>query len=426
MAKTRRTRPTIRDVAAEAGVSVSSVSRTLNGGIYTSAELHARIMRAVKRLGFEPDQAAQALRSRASNTIGCMVADVSNPHYTGMVSAAEEEFQRAGFLLMLAATKHEEVREAAFLSAVRRRQMDGLLLFAGDNSHKDFMKGLATLDLPCVSVDREVPGSVPVRVDHRGGALEATRYLLGLGHRRIALLTGSAAVLPSTERLAGYRQAHQEAKIEVDPTLIRPHMQGANTAFSSVCQLLQSAKPPTAIISLGTSMLAEVLEAITSNGLRYPQDVSLVCSGDTDLARHATPAISALSWDMNEVGRTAARLLLEQIRDDDKPRSSEPVFLPTRLILRHTCAAPATPARGRKKPRANNRPAAPPRIARRRRAPSRWRSRRRALRGSRYGSCPWSAPRRASASRPAESTPRRRGGSPGSDRPSSAHIPRRP
>ncbi len=167
-------------------------------------------------------------------------------------------------------------------------------------------------------------------------------------YKRQALLTGSAAVLPSTERLAGYRQAHQEAKIEVDPTLIRPHMQGANTAFSSVCQLLQSAKPPTAIISLGTSMLAEVLEAITSNGLRYPQDVSLVCSGDTDLARHATPAISALSWDMNEVGRTAARLLLEQIRDDDKPRSSEPVFLPTRLILRHSCAAPATPARGRK------------------------------------------------------------------------------
>ncbi|WGR92722.1 LacI family DNA-binding transcriptional regulator [Bradyrhizobium sp. ISRA435] len=88
-------------------MSVSSVSRTLNGGIYTSAELHARIMRAVKRLGFEPDSAAQALCSRASNTIGCMVADFSNPHYTGMVSAAEEEFQRAGFLLMLAATKHE-------------------------------------------------------------------------------------------------------------------------------------------------------------------------------------------------------------------------------------------------------------------------------------------------------------------------------
>jgi LacI family transcriptional regulator len=335
-------RPTIRDVAAQAGVSVSSVSRALNGGNYTSAELHARIMRAVKRLGFEPQSAAQALRSRASHTIGCMVADFSNPHYTDMVSAAEEEFQRAGYLLMLAATKHEEEREAAFLSAVRRRRMDGLLLFAGDNAHKTFMKSLTTLDLPCVTVDREVQGAASVRIDHRGGALEVTRYLIGLGHRRIALLTGSAAVLPTSERLAGYRQAHLEAKIEVDPGLIRPHMQATNTAFSSVCQLLQAPKPPTAIITLGTEMLAQVLEAISSNGLRYPTDVSIVCSGDTGLARHATPAISALSWDMNEVGRVAAKLLLERIGDSSQSAPGEPIYLPTRFTLRHSCAPPAT------------------------------------------------------------------------------------
>jgi LacI family transcriptional regulator len=344
MAKSPRNppaRPTIRDVAAQAGVSVSSVSRALNGGNYTSAELHARIMRAVKRLGFEPQSAAQALRSRASHTIGCMVADFSNPHYTDMVSAAEEEFQRAGYLLMLAATKHEEERETAFLSAVRRRRMDGLLLFAGDNAHKTFMKSLATLDLPCVTVDREVQGAASVRIDHRGGALEVTRYLIGLGHHRIALLTGSAAVLPTSERLAGYRQAHLEAKIEVDPGLIRPHMQGANTAFSSVCQLLQAPKPPTAIITLGTEMLAQVLEAIASNGLRYPGDVSIVCSGDTGLARHATPAISALSWDMNEVGRVAAKLLLERIGDSSQSAPGGPIYLPTRFILRHSCAPPA-------------------------------------------------------------------------------------
>ena len=220
MSKARRTRPTIRDVAAEAGVSVSSVSRTLNGGIYTSAELHARIMRAVKRLGFEPDQAAQVLRSRASNTIGCMVADFSNPHYTGMVSAAEEEFQRAGFLLMLAATKHEEAREAAFLSAVRRRQMDGLLLFAGDNSHKDFMKGLATLDLPCVTVDREVPDSIPVRVDHRGGApVQPPQPAAGaIRHRR-------------RRGKAPFRQVRRQPEAEGQRGLVRaPLEQGQNEA----------------------------------------------------------------------------------------------------------------------------------------------------------------------------------------------------
>lgn len=298
-------------------------------------------MRAVKHLGFEPQSAAQALRARASHTIGCMVADFSNPHYTDMVSAAEEEFQRAGYLLMLAATKHEEERETAFLSAVRRRQMDGLLLFAGDNSHKTFMKGLSTMELPCVTVDREVKGAPSVRIDHRGGALEVTRYLIGLGHRRIALLTGSAAVLPTSERLAGYRQAHREAKLPIDPGLIRPHMQGTDTAFSSTSRLLQGPKPPTAIISLGTDMLAQVLDAIASNGLRYPRDVSIVCSGDTGLSRHATPAISALSWDMDEVGRVAARLLLEKIRDGTGKAQSGPIYLPTRFIQRQSCAPPA-------------------------------------------------------------------------------------
>jgi LacI family transcriptional regulator len=276
-----------------------------------------------------------------------MVPELSNPHYSGMISAAEEEFQREGYLLMLAATRHEEKRETAFISAVRRRRMDGLLLFAGDNTHKEFMKGVVTMDLPCVTIDREVPGAPTVRIDHRGGALEVTRYLIGLGHRRIALLTGSAAVLPSTERIAGYRQAHAEEKIEVDTQLIRSHMQGTSVAFSSVCQLLQAPKPPTAIITLGTNMLSDVLDAVTSNGLRYPQDLSIVCSGDTDLARHATPSISALTWDINEAGRIAARRLLEKIRNGETVDESKPIYLPTRFILRHSCSPPLEPRRAR-------------------------------------------------------------------------------
>ena len=199
----------------------------MNGEPHISPELHARIMRAVNRLRFEPHSAAQALRSRESKTIGCMVSDLSNPLYSEMINGAEEEFQRAGYVLMLAATRHEQDRETAFISAVRRRRMDGLLLFAGDNAHTDFTGALANLDLPCVAIDREVPGVPSVRADHRGGGLEITRYLIGLGHRRIALLTGRAALLPSSERLAGYRQAHTEAKLEVDPDLIRPQTQGS-------------------------------------------------------------------------------------------------------------------------------------------------------------------------------------------------------
>jgi LacI family transcriptional regulator len=336
-------RATIRDVAAQAGVSVSSVSRVMNGEPHTSPELHARIMRAVNHLRFEPHSAAQALRSRESKTIGCMVADLSNPLYSEMINGAEEEFQRAGYVLMLAATRHEQDRETAFVSAVRRRRMDGLLLFAGDNAHTDFTGALANLDLPCVAIDREVPGVPSVRADHRGGGLEITRYLIGLGHRRIALLTGRAALLPSSERLAGYRQAHAEAKLEVDPDLIRPQTHGSSIAFSDVCQLLQGPDRPTAIITLGTHMLAGVIDALTSNGLRYPDDMSLVCIGDTDLARYATPGISALTWDLDQMGRVAANILLDRIRGGDEARKIRPVYLPTRFILRHSGAKPRAP-----------------------------------------------------------------------------------
>jgi len=343
MRQAQPVRPTIRDVAAHAGVSVSSVSRVLNGEPHTSPELHARIMRSVDRLRFEPSSAAQALRSRESKTIGCMVSDLLNPLYSEMISGAEEEFQRAGYVMMLAATRNEEDRETAFVSAVRRRRMDGLLLFAGDDAHTNFTGALANLDLPCVAIDRDVPGIPTVRADHRGGGLEITRYLIGLGHRRIALLTGRAALLPSSERVAGYRQAHAEAGLDVDPELIRAQTQGSSTAFSDACQLLRDPNRPTAIITLGTHMLAGVLDALSGSGLRYPDDVSLVCIGDTDLARHATPGISALTWDLDRMGRLAAGILLDRIRGNDDGKTIRPVYLPTRFILRHSGASPLAP-----------------------------------------------------------------------------------
>ena len=201
----------------------------------------------------------------------------------------------------------------------------------------------AEAQVPAVPAFREVPGVPSVRADHRGGGLEITRYLIGLGHRRIALLTGRAALLPSSERLAGYRQAHAEAKLAVDPDLIRPQTQGSSIAFSDVCQLLQGPDRPTAIITLGTHMLAGVMDALASNGLRYPDDMSLVCIGDTDLARHATPGISALTWDLDQMGRVAANILLDRIRGGDEARKVRPVYLPTRFILRHSGANPRAP-----------------------------------------------------------------------------------
>jgi LacI family transcriptional regulator len=294
-------------------------------------------MRAVDMLGFEPDSAAQAMRSRATNTIGCMVSDISNPLYAEIINGADQELQRENYILMLGTTRQEEQQELALISALRRRRMDGLLLTAGEDWHAATGAALAALKMPCVGIDRIDPGASTVRADHRSGAMEATRYLIGLGHRRIALLMGSATMLPGAERLAGFRQAHEAAGVEIDMSLVRPQMLATSFAFSEVRHLLQIADPPTAIITLGTRMLAGVLEALASSGLKVPEDVSLISVGDTDLARHATPSVTALTWDLGELGRTAGRTLLEQIRAGGEavPKA---ILLPTRLILRHSCA----------------------------------------------------------------------------------------
>lgn len=333
-------RPTIKDVAAEAGVSVSSVSRVLNGGPYTSKSLHQRIMKAVQELGFEPDYAAQAMRSRATNTVGCMVSDISNPLYGDIVNGAEEEFQRAGYVMMLGATKHEADRETALLSVVRRRRMDGLLMLAGFNDQPAFRDSIENLDMPCVTIDRELPGSPSVRTDHRGGGYEATRHLISLGHKRIALLTGRMNLFPSIERYNGYEQAHIDAGLTVDPKLVRPQNQASSFAFSDVHDLLRQPNRPTALITMGTHMLASVLEALASTGMRYPRDISLVCVGDTDLAHYATPSISAISWNLNEMGRIAAQMLLDKISKRNE-HNGKTIYLPTKFIIRQSCDQPS-------------------------------------------------------------------------------------
>jgi LacI family transcriptional regulator len=106
-----------------------------------------------------------------------------------------------------------------------------------------------------------------------------------------------------------------------------------------VCQLPQGPNRPTAIITLGTHMLASVMDALASNAVQYPRDISLVCVGDTDFARHATPAISSPTWDLGEIGRIAARILLDKISNGDATHDIRPVYLPTSFVIRHSCGA---------------------------------------------------------------------------------------
>jgi LacI family transcriptional regulator len=336
---------TIRDVAQAAGVSLSSVSRALNGGKNVSARVVRDVTAAANRLGYQPDYLARGLRTRSSGMVGCLVSDVSNPLNAGIVRAAEARLRDAGYLLVVASTANDPGRERAAADAFRARRMDGMLVAPGSDANSKAWRDLAIAGTPVVIVDRDAPEDEDgmrwpaVQVDHRGGARAATRYLIALGHRRIALLTADDRMRPSRERIAGFRETFAEEGI--DPTGAQVCIQESSMDFAhgDALALLRDRERPTALIALGTRILAGTLRAARDLGLSVPGELSVLSVGDTDLAAVHTPAVTALRWNLADVGRAAAELLLQRLRGEIVGRAQSHA-LPVDLVLRESCAPP--------------------------------------------------------------------------------------
>jgi LacI family transcriptional regulator len=332
-------RATIREVAAAAGVSVGSVSRALSGGTYVSADLRERVAAAALELGYEPNSAAQALRGVAAPTVGCIISDVSNPLYAELVSAAEAKLQEAGYVFVLGNSHGEVRRELELIRTFKRRRIDGLLMTLSDETAPELIDAVSGVEAPLVLLDRDIAVERDcVSVDHRGGGHSIVRYLAGLGHQRFLLVTPGEHVRPGRERILGMKLALEDAGLDPQSLVLCAQRSSVAMAFSEVNQALARSPRPTAVIVLGSQMLAGTLSAIASSGLRVPDDVSLVSIGDTDLARFAGNGVTALRWDLQLVGRQAAELLLARIAEPARPPHR--IVFPTELIPRRSSAAP--------------------------------------------------------------------------------------
>ena len=333
-------------MARAAGVSLSSVSRALNGGKNVSPRIAREVTAAAQKLGYQPDFAARSLRTRSSGLVGCLVSDVSNPLNATIVQAAEARLRQSGYLLIIANTANDAIRERAVASEFRGRRLDGMLIAPCSDANDGLWRDLVAAGTPVVVLDRDPlhedgeAESPAVLVDHRAGAIAATRYLIGLGHRRIALLTADARMRPSRERIAGFREAFSEAGL--DPAGAQLSIQSTPMDFAQgdALKLLRAENRPTAIVALGTRILAGVLRAARELELSVPGDLSVLSVGDTDLAAVHTPAITCLRWSLDDVGRAAAELLLQRLGGQAGTAQSR-ALLPVDLVLRESCAPPA-------------------------------------------------------------------------------------
>jgi LacI family transcriptional regulator len=331
---------TIRDVARVSGVSVGTVSRSLNAPDLVRPETLVKVRAAISALDFRPDSRAQNMRRKSTLTVGFIVDDIANPVHAELFKAADATLREHGFSLYLVNTDGRARQEADAVEMLQRGRADGILMTINSERDPVTLKRLEALRVPSVLLDRDVPMPLDaVLPNHAAGMAQATEYLIGLGHRRIALITAGHDIRPGRERVRGFTETFERLGIALPHDLIRSQSLSAEYGFRETLSLMQARDRPTAIIAGGNRTLVGVLRAFQELSVSFPGDISLVSCDQTDLSRLYPGPITLIDRSMADIGRTAAQLLLERLAGNETlpPRR---VTFPTRLILGRSCAPP--------------------------------------------------------------------------------------
>lgn len=337
---------TIRDVARLAGVSTMTVSRVVNNSGYTSPATRLRVERAVEELGYVPNAVARHLRSKQTKAIALVVSDITNPFFTTIARGVEDLAGERGFAVMFCNTDESDDEEARYLRLLIERQVDGVLLVPA-GSPRASIGLLRAHKVPLVVLDRRVPGLRVnnVRCDSEAGAHALARHLIGLGHRRIGVLTGRRAISTSVDRVAGVRRALEEAGLALDEALVR--WGGFNFGNANLADGHQMAEsvltatddPPTALFAANNFIAFGTFRALRELDLRVPDDISVVAFDDLPTEWVSDPFLTVAAQPAYEIGRRAAEMMIDSLVGEGTT-TSQSVVLPFEVIIRRSTAAP--------------------------------------------------------------------------------------
>jgi LacI family transcriptional regulator len=326
---------TIKEVAARAGVSTATVSRHLGGQTVRAA---VQIGRAVDQLGYTPSPVARSLKSGVSFAIGVVVPDVANPFFAAVVKGVESVTRQGSYNLLLCNTDESVVRQQQVLEFLAKR-VDGILL--APVVEQDSADRLASLGLPVVCIDRQMGAEGQfdsVVVDNRGGARLAGEHLLGLGHRRLAMIHGPLTSTPGRERYESFLETAEAYGIELPARYIQDGGFQERGGYQAALRLFASSEAPTALFVANNVMTIGALKALHELGVRIPTDLSLICFDDLDLASVLSPPLTVVDRPTTEQGVLAMRLLLTRLDTSRPPAPPRTIRLDTRLLVRGSCA----------------------------------------------------------------------------------------
>ena len=340
-------RPTIREVAASAGVSYQTVSRVINGDGYVADATRARVLDAISRLNFVPNGIARSLSSRRSHTLGVVSNDISDHSFAEMAAGAELEARRQGFYLIIGSVEDESPDdEEAYLRLMQQRRIDGLIV-ARPHLRPASRRLLAAINdsIPTVAIASRLEARRfhSVDIDNRGGGRLAAAHLIEKGHRAIATITGPLDWPSAQARLDGAREALRAAGISGDLLVATSAEWGVEGGRSAMTRLLESGGRFTALFAQSDLLALGAIAELQARNLSVPGDVSVVGYDDIPVARYLTPALTTVRQPMPEVGARAVRLLVEELATPSgagRPRRRHQL-VDVSLVVRDSVAIPA-------------------------------------------------------------------------------------
>ncbi len=330
-------RMTLKYIAGRMGLSVTTVSRVLNGQA-RQYRISEKTVSAVRQLAaevnFSPNRVARGLRLNRTESIGVVIPDVSNPFFAGIVRQIALGARRCHYSVIVCDSQETEELEIESLDLLRGRGVEGIVLCPVGRSAEHLLR-FEEGDLPIVLADRYFPGlRLPYVVsDNLSGAREATEHLIRNGHRRIACLQGLAGTSPNEDRLHGYSEALKAHRIPLDETLIVGDSFGEQNGYIAAKLLLKAANPFTAILAFSNLISLGAIRALSEEGLRIPGDISLVSFDDQPYSAYLAAPMTTISQSSSEMGQIAVKLLFDRIHWPERVVRGG-ILLPTSLVER--------------------------------------------------------------------------------------------
>jgi DNA-binding LacI/PurR family transcriptional regulator len=329
---------TIYDIAKEAGVSIATVSKVMNGKGRISAETRSAVFAIMERLDFQPSVIASALTGKKTFTLGLLVPDVSNPFFAEIARAIEDQGHQLGYSVVMCNTDNKDEKIERYISLLLQKSVDGIIIATGIE-RKEILEQLLVKGLPIVLIARELPliAVDTVVVDDYVGGCMAANHLLQIGHSEIAFLAESQKVSSSRERMRGFRQTMLDAGLTLNEQWLKVCDYKVEDGNSKALELLQEDRRPTAIFACNDMLAVGALQAAMQMKINVPSELSIISFDNTILSSVTNPPLTTIAQPMEQMGKLAVDLIVENIKEENHQKQR--IVLRPELIIRESTSA---------------------------------------------------------------------------------------